>query len=63
MDKIVISAKTRNLFGKKVAELRTTGQIPAVVYGNSKDNASIELDAKEFGKVFSQVGHSALAEL
>jgi large subunit ribosomal protein L25 len=63
MDKIVISAKTRNLFGKKVAGLRTTGQIPAVVYGNSKDNASIELDAKEFGKVFSQVGHSALAEL
>jgi large subunit ribosomal protein L25 len=63
MDKIVISAKTRDSFGKKVAELRKTGQIPAVVYGNNKDNASVEIDAKDFNKVFSQVGQSTIVEL
>jgi large subunit ribosomal protein L25 len=63
MDKIVISATTRDSFGKKVAELRKAGQIPAVVYGNNKENATVTLDAKEFGKAFASAGHSAIVEL
>lgn len=63
MDKIVISAKTRDSFGKKVAEVRSAGQVPAVVYGNNKENATISLDAKEFTRAFASAGHSAIVEL
>jgi large subunit ribosomal protein L25 len=63
MDKIVILATNRDSFGKKNTELRSSGKIPAVVYGNNKENASISLDAKEFNKAFSQAGHSTIVEL
>lgn len=63
MDKIVISATTRNSFGKKNAELRKNGKIPAVVYGNNKENIKVTLDAKDFSKVFASAGHSAIVEL
>jgi len=63
MDKIVISATTRNSFGKKNAELRKDGKIPGVVYGNSKENAIVALDAKIFKRVFASAGHSAIVEL
>ena len=63
MDKIVISATTRDSFGKKNAELRKNGKIPAVIYGNNKENATVTLDAKEFTKAFAGAGHSAIVEL
>ena len=63
MDKIVISATTRDSFGKKNAELRKNGKIPAVIYGNNKENAAVTLDAKEFTKAFASAGHSAIVEL
>lgn len=63
MDKIVILAKNRNSFGKKNAELRKAGQIPAVVYGNNKENLSLALDAKEFSRAFMTAGHSTIVEL
>lgn len=63
MDKIVISATTRDSFGKKNAELRKNGKIPAVIYGNNKENATVTLDAKEFAKAFAIAGHSAIVEL
>jgi large subunit ribosomal protein L25 len=63
MDKIVISATTRDSFGKKNAELRKNGKIPAVIYGNNKENATVTLDAKEFTKAFASAGHSAIVEL
>lgn len=63
MDKIVISATTRDSFGKKNAELRKNGKIPAVVYGNNKENITVTLDAKDFTKAFASAGHSAIVEL
>jgi large subunit ribosomal protein L25 len=63
MNKIVITAKTRDSLGKKVAGLRKDGQIPAVVYGNSKENANVTLDGKEFSRAFATAGHSAIVEL
>lgn len=63
MDKIVISAISRDSLGKKNAELRKNGSIPAVVYGNNKENLNVSLDAKEFNKAFMIAGHSAIVEL
>lgn len=63
METTVLIANTRNVFGKKLVEVRNAGQLPAVVYGNNKDNQSITLDAKEFGGVFTRAGYSAILEL
>jgi len=63
MDKIVISAISRDSLGKKNVELRKNGSIPAVVYGNNKENLNVSLDAKEFNKAFMIAGHSAIVEL
>jgi len=63
METIVISATIRDVFGKKLANTRKNGQIPAVVYGNKKDNKSVLLDAKSFSKAFTEAGHSTIVEL
>ena len=60
---ITLSAKTRKDFGKKTNAQRKQGKIPAVVYGPNQKNANIEIDEKEFKKVFRQAGESSLIEL
>ncbi len=63
METIHISATVRDVFGKKLTELRKNGQLPAVVYGNKKDNIAISVDTKEFKKAFSTAGYSTIVEL
>ncbi len=63
METIHISAKSRDVFGKKLTTIRSEGQLPAVVYGNKKDNISIAVDEKEFNKVFAAAGYSTIIEL
>lgn len=63
METIVLQANIRDTFGKKLAEARKNGKLPGVVYGNNKDNQSVLLDAKEFGKAFAQAGQSTIIEL
>jgi len=68
-----LSAKTRIELGKKdlpagrqaksLKELRNQGQIPAVVYGPGAKNISLQVDEKEFKKVFQKAGESSLIEL
>lgn len=60
---ISLSAKIRKDFGKKTKSIKNAGQIPAVVYGASIKNVSIQLDEKEFKNVFRQAGESSLIEL
>lgn len=60
---IELSAKTRNDFGKKTKSIKSVGQIPAVVYGRGLKNTHIQVDEKEFKKVFREVGESSLVEL
>ena len=42
--------------------MKAQGKIPAVVYGPNVKNASLEVDEKEFKKVFRQAGESSLIE-
>lgn len=58
-----LSANTRKDFGKKTKSMRSMGRIPGVVYGPGADNVAIEIDGKEFKKVFHQAGESSLIEL
>ncbi len=60
---ISLSATIRNSFGRKTKAMRNEGHIPAVVYGPGVKNFSIEVDEKEFIKVFRKAGESSLIEL
>ena len=60
---ITLSAKVREIFGKKTRHLKNQGFIPAVVYGPGAKNLSLEVDEKEFKKLFLQAGESSLIEL
>ncbi len=63
MEAIVISANTRNVYGKKLDTVRSNGQLPGIVYGNKKDNQSVVVDSKEFNKAFIHAGHSTIVAL
>src|SRR5581483_11885496 len=60
---ITLTAKTRTAFGKKTKLLKQQGLIPAIVYGPGHKNVAIQIDEKEFKKVFSQAGESSLIDL
>ena len=59
---IALSAKTRKE-GEKAEILRKQGKIPAVLYGPGVKNISLEVDLKEFDKVFKEAGESSLIGL
>jgi len=58
-----LTAKIRTVLGKKTKNIKIQGKIPAVVYGPGATNLSLEVDEKEFKKVFSEAGESSLIEL
>ena len=60
---ITLQATLRKNFGKKTNIKRDGGVIPAVVYGPGVKNANIEVEEKDFIKVFKKAGESSLVEL
>lgn len=60
---IKLSAKIRKENGRKTNVLRESGRIPAVVYGHKIKNASLDVDYKDFQKVYSRAGVNSLIEL
>jgi len=60
---LTISAKIRKATEKKVKALRNKGIIPAVLYGPKTKNTPIEINAKEFEKIFKEAGESSLISL
>ncbi|MCD6528645.1 50S ribosomal protein L25 [bacterium] len=58
-----LSAKIRNIFGKKTRVLREKGILPGIVYGPNLKNIPLELDLKEFEKVYKEAGESSLISL
>lgn len=64
-----LTATKRDIFGKKTADLREAGEIPAIVYGNpsaqagKKETLAITLNFPEFKKVLSQAGESTIISL
>lgn len=60
---ISLNATIRKDLGKKTKSIKEQGKIPAVVYGPEVNNANLEVDEKEFKKVFREAGESSLIEL
>ena len=58
-----LQATQRAELGRKVKELRRSGQIPATVYGKKADNQSITVNAAEFKQVYLKAGETGLVEL
>lgn len=63
MTALQLKVKTRTEVGKKVRNLRTSGKIPAVLYGHGVANAALTVDEAAFQKVFGQAGESTLIDL
>jgi len=60
---LVLSAKIRKELGKKAKVLRKKGILPGVLYGPKIENLSLELNQKEFEKIYETAGESSLITL
>lgn len=60
---LTLSAKIRKDLGKKVKYLREKGIIPAVLYGPKIKDIALEVNLKEFEKVYKEAGESTLLSL
>ena len=58
-----LSAKVREITGKKVKALQKKGVLAGVLYGPKVKNLNLELDVKEFEKIYTQAGESSLINL
>ena len=63
MKKYSITAEPREVLGRKVKQLRKSGQIPATVYGKNVKSVSIAVSGDAFAKVHKQAGETGLIEL
>lgn len=58
-----LKVKKREKLGRKVKVLRNKGILPAVLYGPKIKNLNIEIDIREFEKIFKEAGKSSLISL
>lgn len=61
--KHILKAEIRTITGRKVKTLRTRGLIPANVFGKQATSISVQISAKDFTKIFAEVGESTLVYL
>lgn len=60
---LTLSAKIRKELGKKVKTLRKKSILPAVIYGQKVKSLPLEIDLKEFEKIYKEAGESSLISL
>ncbi|MBJ7601924.1 MAG: 50S ribosomal protein L25 [Candidatus Dormibacteraeota bacterium] len=58
-----LNANKRDSLGKASRKLRHQGLLPAVLYGHHTKAFNLQLDAREFGRVFARVGRTSLIDL
>lgn len=59
----LLSAKIRKEIKRGLKDLRKKDILPAVLYGPEIENLNLELDLKEFEKVYKEAGESSLVSL
>lgn len=60
---IILNAQLRDTATKKAPALRRAGAIPAVLYGHNVPSRVLQVNAREFEKVYKQAGASTLVDL
>ena len=60
---MLLKAKKRTIFGRKVKKLRKQDLIPGVVYGHNILPQAIEVERKSFEKIFQEAGESTVIDL
>lgn len=63
MEKHTLKVQPRTVTGRKVKFLRSSGTVPANIYGKTTNSQSIQVNEKEFAKAFQQVGESTVLYL
>jgi len=63
MSNLSLTAKTREVEGKKVSGLREQGLIPAVLYGHGLKPISVSVPYPAFEKIYQAAGESTLVDL
>ncbi len=63
MDKIIINAQKRTVFGKKVGALRREGMIPGVIYGHKENPISIMMNAREVTRAVQGLTPSSIVTI
>ncbi len=64
MDEKVLNANKRTEFGKAAsAKIRKAGRIPAVMYGGQGKSVSLDVDEREFTKLFKIVTESTIVKI
>ncbi len=60
---LTLSAEIRKEIGKKLKSLRKEGILPAIVYGPGIKNLPLQINAKEFEKLYKTAGESTIIKL
>lgn len=62
-ERVIIKAAPRTILGKKVAQLRRQGRLPANVYGRGIASQAVDIDAREFSRTIKAAGLRAMIQL
>lgn len=63
MSKTILKAEKRVVEGRKVKNLRKKGFLPGNVYGKKVKSQSVQVNLKEFEKVYKEVGETGILTL
>lgn len=63
MQAVVLNARVREIFGKKVKKLRREGLLPVGIYGKEIKSEALSIPLKDFMTVYGKVGETGLVEL
>jgi len=63
MNKQVLKAEKRKLFGRKIKSLRKEGILPANIYGKKVKSLAIQFPLNEFEKIYKEVGETGIIEV
>lgn len=63
MSKLAITAEPRKVLGKKVKKIRKEGILPANLFGKDMKSHSLQLQDKDFRKLFKEAGETGVVEV
>ena len=58
-----LTAEPRTILGKKVAQLRRAGKLPANIYGHNVESTAVTLDAHDFGLLYRHLLPTTVIDL